>query len=494
MKKLGIIILICLCVTFSNAQKKTITLSLESTIELACDSSLEAFRIQNSYWVSSWQYTVYKANRLPSLFLELTPGEYYRNIIKRYDYNSNMDVYRPQQSFEARGGLSINQNFDWLGGTFFINSDLTYNRNFGDNTYTQFTSVPFRIGYQQSLIGFNSFKWEKKIEPLKFKKAKKQLIYDIENISSVASNYFFQIAMAQEEYNLALENTRNMDTLYSIALERAKIVAISQTDLQTLRLDRLNAYNSLENANINLKRAKFNIVSYLNIDKDVEVSIILPDHPKTFSIPIEKALKEAQNNNPSLIGYKQNILENQRIVDQKHKESLFNASFYASMGFNQVASRFSLAYQDLMRQDVLSLRITVPLIDWGVRKGEYNMAKNNLNIAEISAKQGEESLEEDVMMTIADFEIQKKGIVTTQEAMSLSNDIYAQEMQRFIIGKADLNTLTLAHQRVQNARKNYISSLANYWSSYFKIRKLTLYDFENDLPLNYMIENKILNK
>ena len=494
MKKLGIIILVCLCVTFSNAQKKTITLSLESTIELACDSSLEAFRIQNSYWISSWQYTVYKANRLPSLFLELTPGEYYRNIIKRYDYNSNMDVYRPQQSFEARGGLSINQNFDWLGGTFFINSDLTYNRNFGDNTYTQFTSVPFRIGYQQSLIGFNSFKWEKKIEPLKFKKAKKQLIYDIENISAVASNYFFQIAMAQEEYNLALENTKNMDTLYSIALERAKIVAISQTDLQTLRLDRLNAYNSLENANINLKRAKFNIVSYLNIDKDVEVSIILPDHPKTFSIPIEKALKEAQNNNPSLIGYKQNILENQRTVDQKHKESLFNASFYASMGFNQAASRFSLAYQDLMRQDVLSLKITVPLVDWGVRKGEYNMAKNNLNIAEISAKQGEESLEEDVMMTIADFEIQKKGIVTTQEAMSLSNDIYAQEMQRFIIGKADLNTLTLAHQRVQNARKNYISSLANYWSSYFKIRKLTLYDFENDLPLNYMIENKILNK
>ena len=305
MKKSGIMLLICLWATFSNAQKRSITLSLESTIELACDSSLEAFRIQNSYWVSSWEYTVYKANRLPSLSLELTPGEYYRNITKRYDYNSNMDVYRPQQSFEARGGLSIKQNLDWLGGTFFINSDLTYNRNFGDETYTQFTTIPFRIGYQQSLIGFNSFKWEKRIEPLKFKKAKKQLIYDIENISAVASNYFFQIAMAQEEYNLALENTKNMDTLYSIALERAKIAAISQTDLQTLRLDRLNAYNSLENAIINLKRAKFNIISYLNIDKEVEVSIILPDHPKTFSIPIEKALKEAQNNNPALIGYKQ---------------------------------------------------------------------------------------------------------------------------------------------------------------------------------------------
>lgn len=157
-----------------------------------------------------------------------------------------------------------------------------------------------------------------------------------------------------------------------------------------------------------------------------------------------------------------------------------------------MASRFSLAYQDLMRQDVLSLSITVPLIDWGVRKGEYYMAKNNLNIAEISAKQGEESLEEDVMMTIADFEIQKKGIATTQEAMALSNDIYAQEMQRFIIGKADLNTLTLAQQRVQNARKNYISSLANYWNSYFKIRQLTLYDFEKDIPLSYMIEDKIL--
>ena len=34
-----------------------------------------------------------------------------------------MDVYREQQMFSASGGLSIKQNLDWTGGTFYIDSE-----------------------------------------------------------------------------------------------------------------------------------------------------------------------------------------------------------------------------------------------------------------------------------------------------------------------------------------------------------------------------------
>ena len=53
-----------------------------------------------------------------------------------------------------------------IGGTFYLETGLQYMRNFGDNAGNQFSSVPVRIGYSQSLIGFNQFKWDKKIEPL----------------------------------------------------------------------------------------------------------------------------------------------------------------------------------------------------------------------------------------------------------------------------------------------------------------------------------------
>ena len=60
------------------------------------------------------------------------------------------------------------------GGTFYLESDLDRNQNFGSNDYTQFSSRPFRIGYQQNLFGFNAFKWERKLEPKRFEQVVRQ--------------------------------------------------------------------------------------------------------------------------------------------------------------------------------------------------------------------------------------------------------------------------------------------------------------------------------
>lgn len=88
---------------YLNAQP--LTLSLERTIALAGDSSLEAFRTKNMFLAGYWQYRTFKAGRLPSLTLNLTPAQYYRDITKRYNYDENIEEYRTQQSFYANGNL-----------------------------------------------------------------------------------------------------------------------------------------------------------------------------------------------------------------------------------------------------------------------------------------------------------------------------------------------------------------------------------------------------
>ncbi|MGL4806199.1 MAG: TolC family protein, partial [Bacteroidales bacterium] len=80
------------------AQNKPIVLSLNKAIEVASDSSLDAFRYKNLYQAYYWQHVAYKANRLPSLTLNTNPIQFYRDITKRYDYDQNIDVYREQQT------------------------------------------------------------------------------------------------------------------------------------------------------------------------------------------------------------------------------------------------------------------------------------------------------------------------------------------------------------------------------------------------------------
>ena len=466
-----------------------IILNLQKAIEIANDSSLTAFRYQNMYLAGYWEYRTYKANRLPSMSLNLMPAQYYRYITQRYDSNQDVDVYREQQMFSASGGLSIQQNFDLTGGTFYIDSELEYMRNFGYTKSTQFSSIPIRIGYQQSLLGFNPFRWERKIEPLKFEKAKKTFLYNRESISEEVVRYFFALASAQADLELAKEQVASCDTLYKIGLQRQKIAAISRADLLTLQLDKVNAQNTLENAQITMKRAMTALALYLNLDKNTQIKLELPGKPKVLNISAEEALSKAQENNPTYLEQRQSVLEAEREVNRSKMESRFNASVNASIGFNQVANELNNAYRKPLQQDLVSVSVSIPLVDWGVRKGRLNMAKNNLNVTRIAARQQEQSVEEEVMMTVNDFNIQQRLINSAEEALDLAILAYEQTRQRFIIGKADVNSLTLALNRQQEAQKNYLASLQNYWMNYYKIRKLTLHDFVSGFSLDINIFN-----
>ena len=108
--------------------------------------------------------------------------------------------------------------------------------------------------------------------------------------------------MAQAEYNLAKENLASTDTLYRIGQQRHRIAAISQADLLTLKLDRVNAQNTLQNKASDLKRAMFSLASFLNLDKNTQIELELPSRPGMLEIPIDEALRWGKEQQPAIVG------------------------------------------------------------------------------------------------------------------------------------------------------------------------------------------------
>ena len=202
MKRVLTIILISLVAISASAQE--LTLTLPQVIEWAKDSSLTAFRYKNMYLASYWTFRSFRANRLPSLSLDLKPVAYNRQLVARYDSENDIDIYRQQKSYSASAGLTLTQNFDPLGGTFYLSTSLDYLRGFGDKTFSQYTAVPFIIGYNHNSFGYNQFKWDRKIEPLKFEKAKQEYLYNSELIAIQAVQYFFNLALSQAQYENAV--------------------------------------------------------------------------------------------------------------------------------------------------------------------------------------------------------------------------------------------------------------------------------------------------
>lgn len=477
--------ILCLCVM--NSQPIKAQLSLPEAMKQAGASSLEAFRTKNMYLSNYWRYRSYRAGRLPSLWLQSTPIQYRQTFSQQFDILNNVYVFRPQQTLYSSGSLQIEQNLDFTGGTFFIDSELSMLRSYGVNEMTQFSSVPIRVGYRQNLFGFNQFKWDRKLEPLLFEKAKKELIHNVEGISSQVLDYFFAVAKAQEEYNICVKNKNNSDTLYLIGSERHKIAAISQADLLTLKLDVINAQNSLTNAIIDLERTTSELATFLNYEKDTRIEVNLPEELFVLEINVEDALSLARSNNPTLIDIQSGIAEAQKEVERTRRESIFNANLSLSMGFNQSAYALGLSYQDLLRQDLAQITLSIPIIDWGVRRGRYNMAKNNLNVVRIAAEQKETTFEQEVRITVNAFNVQQELISSAKEALDVSKLAYKETKERFLIGKTDVNGIGMAQGRQNTAQQNYVKALHNFWTLYYKLRRLCLYDFEKEqtLSINY---------
>lgn len=478
------ILILIITLISCNCIMKAQVFTLVKTIELASQNSLESFRVKNMYRSDYWSYRTYKAERLPGLSLNMTPISYNRQFVKRYDYEQNIDVFKDQSTINSYGSLSLSQNVDFTGGTIYIDSELGYLRNFGATKLSQFSTVPVRIGYYQSLFGFNSFKWDRKIEPLKFEIAKRELLVNMENISKMATQYFFSLALAQRIFDIELTTLRTSEQMYNIGLERQKIAAITKADLLTLKLDVVNAGNSLKAAEADLKRCRFEFATYLGLDTDTEIKVVLPGVPQFLNVSYERAKEQASQNNPTLRDLQKQLLSSEMNLEKVKREALFSAKLSASVGFNQVGPNLDEAYRSPSRQDLVSVSLSVPLIDWGIRKGKYNMANNQLKATKISIEQSKQEFFQSVMMACDDMEMLIQQISSASEAIDLSELAYEDTKQRFVIGKVDVNALSIAQNRMTTAQKNYISILRNYWLSYFQLRKLTLFDFENNMPLS----------
>ena len=481
MKKKFFLIIFVLISSVASAQLR---LSLDDVIALAKDSSLTAFRYKNMYLANYWNFKSFKAQRLPSLTLDVQPVVYNRQLVSRYDSENDIDIYRQQKSYAASAGLTLTQNFDPLGGTFYVSTSLDYLRGFGDNIFNQYTAVPFIIGYRHNSFGFNQFKWDRKIEPLKFEKAKLEYLYNTELIAIQAVQYFFQLALSQAQYDNAVIQKDKCDSLYLIGQLKYNIASITKSDLMTLELDVLNAQNSIATAQVAVRRDMLRLTSYLGLDRNTQLQLILPEKPPNIAINYNAAIEMMHKNSYMILEKMQSVSEAEMNLDRIRKSNRVSAGISASVGYNQEAEELKDAYRDPMRRDVISVSISVPLVDWGVRKGQKNQAANALDIAKIDQAQKMDELEQNVINTVAEFNTRYDLLITAEESLRLAKAVYEQNILNFQNGSCDITTLSSSQTRLLNAQNQYITSMRDYWSCYYEIRSQTLFDFISNSPLN----------
>ena len=485
MKRILLCLYLCVAAVLSSTAQSHLVLNIDRTVQMATDSSLQVRRYRSDFLSSRYLYLSWEASRKPQISLSSIPVMFEQYMTRRYLSDEDLDVYRQQRLFYTEAGLSFSQTMEPFGGQFYGSSQLGYLHTLGNTVQQQWMTVPLALGYRQDLLFYNPLKWDRKIEPLKLTRAQKELAYRIETTSEEAVEKFFALALAQDQLQMAREYLASCDTIFAIARQRYKISSIPKAELSILELASTNARTTLTNARITRNRAARELATLLGLEPDTDIELVIPSVDGSLRVDLEEALMQARENNPAYVQARQQALEARRDADKARVEKSFNVSLDASVGLNQVAGQFVSAYLHPPVQSMANITLSVPLLDWGKRKNLWLAAVSALESAEQAESEAARNTERDVTLAVEEFNERQDIVETASRALSIAEEAYTQSLQLFIRGQANAYDLSLAQSHWQNARSNHIASLQNYWLAYYRLRRLTLYDFRRRAVICY---------
>jgi len=463
------------------AKDSVLVLTLGKALDIAGKQSPDALVARHSFRSQYWNYCYFKANYLPSLNFSSTPNFNHQiNLITSSDDGTSRYVQQNELTTDAN--LSLNQNIAFTGGTLFLQTGIQRLDVFDNNSYSYKTN-PVMIGYQQSLLGYNSLKWDKKIEPLRFEEAKKSYVETMELVSANTTLKFFNLAKAQTNLKIAMFNFAQADTLYAFAQGRYNIGTITENEMLQLEINRLTEENNMLNAQVDVDDYMLDFRAYLGINDAVDISVDIEDEVPQFTVDINQALQLALFSSPEILGMKRRKLESESSVAKAKASSGLQADIYALFGLTKTGNELNSAYKNPDNQQYVQVGIRFPILDWGRGKGQVRVAQSQRDMVFTQEEQNRSNFEQNIRKIVKQFNLQTGKVKIAAKTDSTAERRNEVARKLYILGKSTILDLNASIVDKDAAKRNYIDALYNYWALYYTLRSLTLYDFEKGIAL-----------
>ncbi|RPH29130.1 MAG: TolC family protein [Bacteroidales bacterium] len=477
---------IIIFITTAYSQKPVNRLSLAEVIQLAKEQSPQAILAKHKFRASYWQYRSYKADYLPSIKMTTSPLGYNRSLLADLQGDGSYKYVEVNKNTSSLG-FEMSQNIGLTGGRVFVNTSLDRNDDFKRDS-SSYKSVPYQIGFVQPIFGYNELRWNKKIEPIKYEEAKRIYLQMVENISMDASRLFFDLILAQQNLKTAKLNYANSDTLYKIAKGRYNIGTIAENELLQMQLSFLNAKGSVSDAEVDIQLKKAKIKSFLGLNDEYDLELSIPESTPATNVKYDEVLSFAKTNTPKALEFTRQIIEADRDVAKARSERGFSADLSVNYGINRDAELIKETYSNYNDLQTVNFKISVPILDWGKGKGQVKMAQSNREVIRATVNQELIDFEQDIFLKVMQFNRQDDQVALSAKADTISQSRYNVTKERFLIGKIDVLDLNIAQTERDAAKQKYINTLSSFWQFYYNMRRLTLFDFEKQKPLEMDFE------
>ena len=462
-----------------------LNLSLDEVVALAQSEAPNALiaetRMNNRYW----RYQSFLADYRPQIDLEADLPNLNRSI-DRITIPDGTDIFIQRALMSNSLGVRLQQGITATGGQIFASTRLERIDIFKTDlasASSSYLSLPISINLFQPIFGFNALKWNKRIEPVRYREATRAFSEEMEQVALNASQFFFAVFTEQLNVEAAERQKSNADTLLQISSGRFDVGKIAETDLLQIELRAKNANANLARARLDLQTTTEQLRNFLGIKTPVRFQLLPPEDIPQYNIDLEQALQYARKNRSEPLALERQLLEADQEVAVAKANSGPDLDLFASFGLAQQASSLRSSYNNLLDREVVNLGIQVPIADWGKARSRLAIAESNRELTQMTVAQDRITFEREIQLRVQQFSLVRDQVDLAFTAYDVSQKRREITQQRYLIGKISLTDLNIAIDEQEQARRAYIVALRNFWVAHYEMRFLTLYDFETGNPL-----------
>jgi outer membrane protein TolC len=265
--------------------------------------------------------------------------------------------------------------------------------------------------------------------------------------------------------------------MLKIAKERLQLGNVTKADYLQLELRMLNDSISINETEVQVREAQMILNSFLGYDESFEVvptmNDILPDIRMSYDLVMEKSMENSSFN----LNNELSLLNAESAVAHAKASRGFSFALNARFGMSQTGPEFPQAYKNLLDQETVGVTFSIPIFDWGLGKGKVQKAKAAQEVVKAQVQQSENDYRRQMFTAVSQFNNQRQQCLVSRRAMNVASERYQLTMHRFREGNATVTDLNMAQTENDSALRQYISDVSNFWTYYYTLRRLTLYDF-----------------
>ena len=463
------------------AQIPAPALTLADVITQALDHSAIGQQAITTRETSYWAWRGYQANYRPQLGLQGTLPNFSRVItpVVQPDGTTSFQSVRINNSDV---GLILSQNIGLTGGQVYVGSVVQRFDDFNGNL-RRYNNQPFTIGFTQPLGQFNGLNWARRIEPLRYQESQRQYVEARETIAQRVTELYFDVLLQQVNADVARQNAQATAELLRIGQERYRLGRLSQSDLLQLELNLLDARQAQTQAQLNAQNTAVDLQAYTGLTGTEAPTLAVPAPAPQLAVVPTQALALARQNRSATLAFRRQLLQAERDVAQARGTAGLQASLTANLGYVNQAENLGSTYTNLQNQQQVRLSFSMPLVDWGRQKSIIKTAELNRDQVQHTVAQEMRSFEQTVLAQASQLAALSEQLRLAGRADSLAQRRYDIARATYLVGRISLTDLSLASSAKDGAKRGYIFALRACWVAQYRLRALTLYDFERQQTL-----------